>query len=262
MSTSAGVTSAATKAIPTTLPGPAPGNSSMYVTSRQGPPADETNRRALEQRAGKDAAKLLLESVPSDAAIHIDGVVVGRTPLLLIVAPGNHKVEMRGPREEFGEREVALSPNDTEELLLQLKLRYPVAISVNPRRAPSFPGFDTAGTTVLPANLSGPAKDGVPMGLTSPPIEETNRKALEGRAGKDAAKLELQSVPSGALTYIDGTYVGHTPMTLVVPPGKYRIKMDGQREEFGERLVGVLPDETQQLTLTLALRYPARVTVR
>jgi len=95
-----------------------------------------------------------------------------------------------------------------------------------------------------------------------PPPEETNRKALEQRAGKDAAKLVLRSVPSEALIYIDGKFVGSTPLMLIVPPGKYKVEMRGQRDGFGERLVGLLPNETQQLALTLELRYPAKVTVR
>ncbi len=96
----------------------------------------------------------------------------------------------------------------------------------------------------------------------APPPEETNRKALEQKAGKDAAKLVLRSVPSEALTYIDGKFVGRTPLMLIVPPGKYNVEMRGQRDGFGERLIGLLPNETQQLALTLELRYPAKVTLR
>jgi hypothetical protein len=93
-------------------------------------------------------------------------------------------------------------------------------------------------------------------------IYATNRKALEQRAGKDAAKLMLRSVPNEALIYIDGKSVGRTPMLLIVPPGKYKIEMRGQREGFGERLIGLLPNETQELALTLVLRYPARISVQ
>jgi hypothetical protein len=38
--------------------------------------------------------------------------------------------------------------------------------------------------------------------------------------------------------------------------------MRGQREEFGERLIDLLPNETQEIALTLALRYPARISVQ
>ena len=129
-SASAGATTAATKVLPVPLPHPETDSKFPYITAREGPPPDETNRRALEQRAGKDAAKLLLQSVPNDAMIHIDGMFVGRTPLLLIVPPGKYKVEMRGKREEFGERLIDLSPNETQQLALTLVLRYPARISL------------------------------------------------------------------------------------------------------------------------------------
>ena len=96
----------------------------------------------------------------------------------------------------------------------------------------------------------------------SVPADVTNRKALEQRAGKDAAKLVLQSVPSNALIYIDGMFVGRTPLLLIVPPAKYKVEMHGQRDGFGERLIGLLPKETQQLTLTLELRYPGKLSIQ
>ena len=264
MSSSAGVATGVTRSLPSSLPGSTPGSYTPKPVVRESPPANVTNRQALEQKAGSDAAKLLLQSAPSDAAIYIGGMVVGRTPLLLIVAPGSYKVEMRGRREEFGEREIALSPNETQELMLPLKLRYPAAILANPRRAHAYSGGNTGGAAVSPAPLLSPAEGSKPADLAGRDVstpEETNRKALEQRAGKNPARLALESLPSGALVFIDGTFVGRTPLTLIVPPGTYNIEMHGQREEFGERLVGILPDETQRLMIKLAPRYPARISV-
>jgi len=109
------------------------------------------------------------------------------------------------------------------------------------------------------ASVATPVSTFTPASL---PADVTNRKALEQRAGKDAAKLVLQSVPSNALIYIDGMFVGRTPLLLIVPPAKYKVEMHGQRDGFGERLIGLLPKETQQLTLTLELRYPAKLSIQ
>ena len=84
-----------------------------------------TNRQALEEKAGKDAAKLMLRSVPTGAKVQIDGKVVGKTPLLLILAPGGYKVEMQGTRNESGQRQVGLLPKESREVLLPLQHRYP-----------------------------------------------------------------------------------------------------------------------------------------
>lgn len=68
------------------------------------------NRRALDARAGKDAAKLILRSAPNSAWVRIDGKAAAKTPLLLIVAPGVYKVEMEGAQMESGRSEVHLLP--------------------------------------------------------------------------------------------------------------------------------------------------------
>ena len=265
-SSSAGATAAVTKALPPSLPNPGTDSKFAYVPALAGPSPDETNRKALEQRAGDRATKLLLQSVPSDAMIYIDGMFVGRTPLLLIAPTGKIKVEMRGKREEFGERLIDLPPNETQQLTLTLTPRYPTSITIPTGHAATPSGVTAAGVQVLPdPSLPHPGKESNPASLPArqgPSPDEVNRKALEQEAGKDAAKLVLQSVPSGAMTYLDGTFVGRTPLQLIVPPGKYKVEMRGNLEEFGERLVGLLPSETQQLTLELALRYPAKISAR
>ena len=95
-----------------------------------------------------------------------------------------------------------------------------------------------------------------------PPADEANRKALEDQAGPDAGKLMLHSVPSGAQIFINGLFVGRTPLLLVVPPGKYKLEMRGQRQDYGKRNIGLLPRETQDIIVTLGSLYPGRVSTR
>ncbi len=96
---------------------------------------------------------------------------------------------------------------------------------------------------------------------SGPPPEVRNRQALEQQAGKDACKLLLRSTPTAAQVWIDGAFVGNTPMLILVPPGKYQIHMRGPRLESSKQVVALLPRETQEIVLTLAVRYPLRVTV-
>jgi len=262
-SASAGAATAASKALPVSLPHLATDSKFPFTPEREGPPPDEANRKALEQRAGVDAVKLLLRSVPGEAMIFIDEMFVGRTPLLLIAPPGKYKVEMRGKREEFGERVIELSANETQQLTLTLEPRYPSSITMHTSRAASMSGTTSTGNEVFPAvSLAHPAKESSTANVPAPQgpsPDEANRRALEQRAGIDAARLSLQSEPSGAMTYLDGIFVGRTPLQLIVPAGKYKVEMHGKHEEFGEGLVGLLPSETQQLKLMLGFRYPARI---
>jgi uncharacterized iron-regulated membrane protein len=103
-------------------------NKSPHIVAQSGPPVDEVNRKTLQERAGKEAAKLLMRSTPTGAQIFINDAFVGRTPLMLIVAPGKYKIQMRGPRGELAASTVGLLPNETQEIALPLKALYPTAV--------------------------------------------------------------------------------------------------------------------------------------
>jgi hypothetical protein len=94
------------------------------------------------------------------------------------------------------------------------------------------------------------------------PSDVANRRALEKQAGENAGKLLLRSVPSTAQVWIDGAFVGNSPMLLLLAPGKYRVELRGQRMEYAVRVVDLLPRETREIALTLAARYPTRASVR
>ena len=119
-----------------------------------------------------------------------------------------------------------------------------------------------AGTVVASpkTNLAGPNPSQHLSAHSGPPAEVTNRQALEKRAGKDACKLLLRSKPTEAQVWIDGAFVGNTPLLLLLPPGKYQVQMKGQRLEYAKQIVSLLPRETQEVSLTLAVRYPLRIT--
>ena len=92
------------------------------------------NRRALEAKAGKDAAKVLLRSQPDGAWVMIDGKGVGKAPLLLILAPGVYKVEMHITQRESSQKQVDLLPKETREVLMTLAARYPAHLEVSWQR--------------------------------------------------------------------------------------------------------------------------------
>ena len=88
------------------------------------------NRRALEAKAGKDGAKLMLRSAPNGATVWINGKEVGATPLLLVVPPGAYKVEMYSVQRESSRKQVDLLPKETREVLLTLASRYPTHVEL------------------------------------------------------------------------------------------------------------------------------------
>jgi len=108
------------------------------------------------------------------------------------------------------------------------------------------------------ADKNGSAHIAAQVGL---PPDVVNRRALEQRAGQDAGKLLLRSQPAVARVWVDGAFVGSTPMLLILPPGKFKVELRGSRSEYAVRAVDLLPRETREVALTLATRYPARATV-
>ena len=106
---------------------------SPHLVASSGPPPEETNRKALEATAGKDAGKLLLRATPVEAQIWVNGKIVGKTPMLMVLAPGKYQIEMRGSRGQTGKSSVALLPRETRELAVKLDSLYPArVISVKP----------------------------------------------------------------------------------------------------------------------------------
>lgn len=112
-----------------TLASPATNGSSPHLVARTGPPPDEVNRKDFEDNAGEKAGKLLLRSVPTGADIFVNDRLVGKTPLLMVVAPGKYKVDMRGPREGYGHGTVGVMPKETQTVVINLNQRYPISVS-------------------------------------------------------------------------------------------------------------------------------------
>jgi hypothetical protein len=121
--------SASAKPISTiSIPSPPKGKPKfLHVAARSVEEDMDANRRALEEGAGEEAAKLLLRSVPSEAAIWVDGKRVGSTPLLLILPPGSYQVEMRAWRT-YARHEVELGAKDNQDVLMTLTARYPAQV--------------------------------------------------------------------------------------------------------------------------------------
>ena len=51
-------------------------------------------------------------------------------------------------------------------------------------------------------------------------------------------------------------------MLLVLAPGKYQLELRGPRMEYASQVVDLLPKETREVALKLAVRYPIRASVR
>src|SRR5262249_28203223 len=101
----------------------------QHLIASSGPAPQEVNVREFQAQAGKDAGKVLLRATPNQAQIWVNGKIVGKTPLLLVLATGKYEVEMRGARGESGKSTVALLPRETRELVINLHSLYPARVN-------------------------------------------------------------------------------------------------------------------------------------
>ena len=110
------------------LPG---GTPSQHIIAPAGPPPQEVNVSNFQSHAGKDAGKVLLRATPAEAQIWVNGKIVGKTPMLLVLAPGKYQIEMRSARGETGTGSVELLPHETREVLIKLHQLYPGRVTAN-----------------------------------------------------------------------------------------------------------------------------------
>lgn len=109
----------------------------------------------------------------------------------------------------------------------------------------------------------GPAKASPHLSPSDAPAsDEANRKNLEEHAGRNPGKLMLHSTPNDAQIYVNGLYVGHAPLLLLLAPAKYKIEMRGARQESGRRAITVAEGETQEVVVTLSSPYPGKVSTQ
>jgi len=97
---------------------------------------------------------------------------------------------------------------------------------------------------------------------TGESVAAANVRNLQEHAGPDAAKLSLESVPDHVQVSVNGFFVGLTPLHLALAPGRYRVEMRGAGLESGRQEVEVLPKQSRRVVLTLAPRYPKKISLR
>jgi hypothetical protein len=105
-------------------------NDSKHLTTGSRSTTAALNRRILERQAGRNAGKLLLRSEPSGAQARIDGLFIGKTPILLLLAPGKHRIEINGPRQKYASRVMEILPRETRDVAMELTVRYPTNVLV------------------------------------------------------------------------------------------------------------------------------------
>lgn len=89
-----------------------------------------------------------------------------------------------------------------------------------------------------------------------------NCRTLQERAGPEGAKVALRSTPDHAQVWIDGLFVGSTPLELTLAPGRHQVEMREATTEMSRQTVELQPKQSREVSSTLKLLYPNRISLR
>ena len=178
---------------------------------------------------------LLIHTNPDDAAVQVDGIDRGQSPLFLMdVSLGQHIVKFT----KIGYLD--------KEIEINVKSRSPMRIDKNLSSSSAILAISSvpAGARVL---LNGTDKgqtpcrlEGIPAGESTLEISSEGYKSFTQKiklsAGQDEsvsatlkairAKLKIASAPTGAKIYVDNMLRGTAPVELMLDSGEHRIRAD------------------------------------
>src|ERR1700693_1363196 len=109
---------------------------------------------------------------------------------------------------------------------------------------------------------SGPASSsaGVPGG-TAEAAAKTNRQFFQNHSGPDAAQIAVHTVPDHAQAWIDGKFVGPTPLDLKLTPGHHQVLVRAPNMQQVTRDFDLTAKQTQSIDLPMKSSYQNQVII-
>jgi hypothetical protein len=133
------------------------------------------------------------------------------------------------------------------------------ALGASGRPLIPFPNFGTqpaAGSTSGTPGVSGPP--GVAAG-TAEAAAKSNLQFFQTHAGPDAGQLNVHVAPVQAQAWIDGRFVGPTPLDLKLAPGHHQLLVRAVNMQATVREFDVTAKQAQTIDLALKSAYQSQV---
>ncbi|AXI24711.1 serine/threonine protein kinase [Methanofervidicoccus sp. A16] len=195
--------------------------------------------KTINAKLTSKKATLYIRSDPSGAKVYIDGYYKGTTPLTVEVSPGTHTIKIKKDGYKDYSDTVYVSSGDSKTINAKL----------TSKKATLYIRSDPSGAKVY---INGEYKGKTPLELKLDPGFYTVKISKDGyedyiayiilRSGKTTkinavlklyGTLKISSNPSRAYVYINGKYVGITPLELNLSPGSYNVEI---KTIFGEKV--------------------------
>ncbi len=164
--------------------------------------ADETVFAAIEKEWQKNDRVLIVETVPSNATLYLDGEKVGETPLEIEgLKPKKYAVRVEREGYERVDHEISLTEGIGRKLTISL---------VKSETSPSSPP--------TPKPTPAPTPTPIPAPATSPSPAPTEIPA-------QMCSVFVNTHPAGAKVYVDGKHYGTSPKYIELGAGEHFIVM-------------------------------------
>ncbi len=170
------------------------------------------------------------------AKVFLDDVEIGATPTIRLLPPGTYKVRLELPGYEAYEKEITILPNKAVTINPELvKVVGSIEIAANVEGAEVYLQGRFVGTTPnavvedLPQGTYQIQVKKVGYATYSGPItiKPNVRLKLKVELTPNAGLVNVTSVPEGANVFLDGEFVGKTPLKLEsVSAGRHALRIE------------------------------------
>lgn len=202
-------------------------------------------------------------TAPEGAGVYVDGVLKGRTPLLLKeMRPGEYKIKLM--LDDYATERRVLKVDGTGPLTLEAKLvslHGSLIINSSPSEAEVYVDDVYKGLTpkTLAKLKSGPyeiliKKDGYCDLKRKIFLREQRDFTLRAELEEKFVFLIVRSEPAGARVSLDGRYVGKAPLSVgKLRPREYKIKMEKKGYAVVEKTV-TLGADRERVSVDIEMR--------
>jgi hypothetical protein len=207
--------------------------------------------------------EIVVQSTPGGAKIFLDGANTGKTTKATLknVAAGTHTVKVEKTGYDPEEQTVTVTANRTVNVSFTLEGYGKIKVTSTPGSAKVYlDGSDTGKTTTCTLDRVVAGTHIVKAEKTGYITQEKTVNVVAGKTAtvnfelKQIGKIKVNSTPTGATVYLDGSDTGEvTNCTLEdISPGTYAIKVELDGYETQEKNVTV-PDSGGTVTVSFTL---------
>jgi len=203
---------------------------------------------------------LTIYSTPSYAEVYVDGNYIGTTPIGdYKLSTGEHKIVVKKKGYKEFSKTVTIGPGKTIKVEVTLSaLPATLEISSEPSGAKVYVDGSYEGTTPLTLELSPGTytvkltKEEYENYTTTVTLGAGETKSISATLKPAYGYLSVDSSPSGAGVYVDGSYAGKTPLNgYRISPGEHTVEVRRDGYEVYTKKVTINAGQTASISASL-----------